>query len=724
MKHAPLLSTLKQTFGYDSFRPLQEEIISDALAGKDVFALLPTGGGKSLCFQLPALVRPGLTVVVSPLISLMKDQVDALQTSGVAATFLNSAMAAGEGRERLRGLHTGQFRLLYVAPERLMLSGFLEDLKKWNVNLFAVDEAHCISEWGHDFRPEYRQLADLRRHFPGVPLMALTATATERVRGDIMTHLKLREPGCYVASFNRPNLTYRVLPKAQPYHQVLEYVRARPKECGIIYCQSRKAAESVAERLGEDGIKAKPYHAGLTPKERGHHQDLFLRDEVRVICATIAFGMGINKPNVRYVIHYDLPKNIEGYYQETGRAGRDGLPSECILLFSAGDVAKQIAFIEDKPSPQEQKIAREQLQQMVHYAESAGCRRVSLLRYFGEEWPDENCGGCDNCLDPRETFDGTLAAQKFLSCVYRVWQKSGFGFGLNHIVEVLTGAETENIRKWRHHEVSTYGVGREMKRTDWQAIGRELIRLGYLRQTSEKFSVLELTPEGRAALTDRRKVTLTKPATVPDKTKRRVGDIPCDELLFERLRALRRKLADERDLPAYIIFSDVALREMANRYPASEAEFGRISGVGKQKLQEFSAVFMTEIANYLQTNPRQIFADSFTEPKPAPVSKPRMNDTTKETLKLFRAGESVARIASKRGFSESTIYTHLASAIEFGEKIDLHKIITPEQERHIEAAFAKAGGTGSLSAVKELLGDTVDYGQLRIYLRLNRAATT
>ena len=722
MKFAPLLPTLKQTFGFDSFRPLQEEIILDALAGKDVFALLPTGGGKSLCFQLPALVRPGLTVVVSPLISLMKDQVDALQASGVAATFLNSALAAGEGRERLRGLHTGRFRLLYVAPERLMLSGFLEDLKKWNVKLFAIDEAHCISEWGHDFRPEYRQIAALRDHFPDVPFMALTATATERVRSDIVTHLKLREPGCYVASFNRPNLTYRVIPKAQPYGQVLEFVRARPNECGIVYCQSRKAAESVAERLTGDGIKAKPYHAGLTAKERNEHQELFLRDEMRVICATIAFGMGINKPNVRYVIHYDLPKNIEGYYQETGRAGRDGLPSDCVLLFSAGDVAKQIAFIEEKSNPQEQKIAREQLQQMVHYAESSECRRGSLLRYFGEEWPRENCGGCDNCLDPRETFDGTLAAQKFLSCVYRIREKTGFGFGLNHIVEVLTGADTETVRKWRHHEVSTYGVGKEMKRTDWQAIGRELVRLGHLRQTSEKFSVIELTPEGRAMLTERRKVTLTKPAAIPDKTKRRVvGDIPCDELLFERLRTLRRKLADERDLPAYTVFSDVALREMASRYPANDVEFSRISGVGKQKLQEFGAVFMTDIASYLQTNPRQIFADSFTAPVPPP--KQGINDTTRETLKLFRAGKSVAQIAGERGFTPSTIYTHLSNAIESGEKIDVRNLITIEQERLIEAAFAKAGGSGSLSAVKELLGDKADYGQLRIYLSLRKVGT-
>jgi ATP-dependent DNA helicase RecQ len=610
----PLLPALRQYFGFDSFRPLQEEIINDALRGRDVFALLPTGGGKSLCFQLPALVRPGLVVVVSPLISLMKDQVDALTANGVAATFLNSSLAAGESRSRLRGLHQGEFRLLYAAPERLMLSGFLEDLQRWNVNLVAVDEAHCISEWGHDFRPEYRQLATLRDRLLGIPIMALTATATERVRGDIVERLRLADPACYVASFNRPNLTYRVIPKAQPYRQLHEYVTTRPRDCGIVYCQSRKSAESLASRLSEDGIAARPYHAGLTAKERSENQERFLRDEVRVVCATIAFGMGIDKPNVRYVVHYDLPKNLEGYYQETGRAGRDGLPSDCLLLFSAGDVVKQTAFIDEKPNPDEQRVAREQLQKMVHYAESAACRRVALLGYFGEEWPDGRCNGCDNCLSPRETFDGTLAAQKFLSCVYRVREKNGFGFGLNQIVEILTGADTENIRKWGHDKLSTYGIGGEMKRAEWQAIGRELVRLGFLRQTTEKFSVIELTDEGRAALRDRRKVALTKPAAVPEPKAKRAGEIACDEALFERLRTLRRRLADERDVPAYIIFSDVALREMARNYPADLVAFGRISGVGRQKRDQFGEAFVEEIAHYLRGNPRQIFADSFKAP--------------------------------------------------------------------------------------------------------------
>src|SRR5882762_148919 len=381
-----LASALKKHFGYDAFRPLQEEIILDALAGHDVFALMPTGGGKSLCFQLPALLRDGLTIVVSPLISLMKDQVDALQTSGIAATFLNSTLDRHEAVERLRALNRGKYRLLYVAPERLMLDGFLERALNWNITQIAIDEAHCISEWGHDFRPEYRELKKLRRHLPDVPIMALTATATERVRKDIVDQLHFHNARCYVASFNRPNLTYRVVPKSSPYEQVLTFIRSRPNESGIVYCASRKTADSLATKLSGDGVKAKPYHAGLEAKERTKHQELFLRDDARVIAATIAFGMGINKPNVRFVLHHDLPKNIESYYQETGRAGRDGLPSECVLLFSASDVVKQKRFIDEK-SESEARIARAQLQQMVHYAETRECRRVTLLRYFGETYP-------------------------------------------------------------------------------------------------------------------------------------------------------------------------------------------------------------------------------------------------------------------------------------------------------------------------------------------------
>ena len=375
-----LLSTLATTFGYNQFRPLQREIIEASLAGRDVFALLPTGGGKSLCFQLPALVRPGLTVVVSPLIALMKDQVDQLQASGVAATFLNSTLSPAESRSRLAGLHRNQWRLLYVAPERLMLDNWQENLRTWSVSCIAVDEAHCVSEWGHDFRPEYRQVAKLRDLLPEVPFMALTATATERVRADVINHLRLRSPEVFVASFNRPNLTYRVTPKDQPIKQLISFLSKREHESGIVYCASRAATERVAEALAGRGFAARAYHAGLEAEERARNQELFLRDEVRIICATIAFGMGINKPNVRWVVHHDLPKNIEGYYQETGRAGRDGLPGDCLLLFSGGDVAKQTHFLDEIADEHEQQVARSQLRQMVHYAESSGCRRVERRR--------------------------------------------------------------------------------------------------------------------------------------------------------------------------------------------------------------------------------------------------------------------------------------------------------------------------------------------------------
>jgi ATP-dependent DNA helicase RecQ len=603
-----LRKLLKKNFGYETFRPLQEEILTDYLEGRDVFALLPTGGGKSLCYQLAALAREGLTVVVSPLISLMKDQVDSLDAGGIPATFMNSAITKTQSRERWAKLHAGHYKLLYVAPERLLMDGFLENLKEWNVSGFAIDEAHCISEWGHDFRPEYRRLAGLRSHFPNLPFIALTATATDRVRSDIVSQLKLRDPRIYVASFNRENLSYRVLPRSSGYQQTLELIEERPGDSGIVYCHSRKIADGLAEKLRRDGIHALPYHAGLTNRQRAEHQEKFIRDEVQVVCATIAFGMGVNKPNVRFVIHHDLPKNIESYYQETGRAGRDGLPGECILLFSAADVVKYQAFIEDK-SPEEQKVSREQLRQMVHYAESRRCRRAELLNYFSEIYA--NCGNCDNCQNPRETFEGTLAAKKFLSCVFRVSQMSRFNVGINHITEILTGANTEKIRKWNHTRLSTYGIGDEHSRPEWASIARELIRLGYLHQNTERFSTIELTPEGMAFLKDRdASLQLTRPQVGRQVTVRREsrGHVECDEALFSRLRQLRKTLADEMDVPAYVIFSDVTLRHMAREYPSTPNELMRITGVGEKKLEDFGDDFLGEIADFLEENPRREFS--------------------------------------------------------------------------------------------------------------------
>ena len=712
-----LPSALKKYFGYAAFRSLQENIIRDALAGHDVFVLMPTGGGKSLCFQLPALMRDGLTLVVSPLISLMKDQVDALQTSGIAATFLNSTLDRQEAAARWRGLHRGEYRLLYVAPERLMLDTFLERAVNWNIAQFAIDEAHCISEWGHDFRPEYRELKKLQTHFPDVPVMALTATATERVRTDIVKQLKLREPRCYVASFNRPNLTYRVVAKTAPYEQLLTFIHSRSNDSGIVYCASRKSADSLARNLSEDGVSAKPYHAGLTSAERTKNQEAFLRDDIRVVAATIAFGMGINKPNVRFVVHYDLPKNLESYYQETGRAGRDGLPSECVLLFSASDVAKQLHFIDEK-SEGEARIARAQLQQMVHYAETRDCRRVTLLRYFGEEYTKPSCEGCDNCLTPRETFDGTIPAQKFLSCVHRIHAKSGFGFGLNHIADVLRGADTEAIRQRSHNELSTYGIGRELKRDAWQAIGRELLRLGLIESAPGKFATLSLTPAGRDALRHRTPITLTKQIEVVEQSrdqKARVGAIECDEVLFERLRDLRRKLADERNVPAYVIFSDVSLREMARNYPTTATEFRRIPGVGEQKLKDFAERFLGEIKNYLDVNPRRTFSIGLDPLRPP--RRARLNDSQRETLRRFRSGESVEDISRARGFMRSTIYDHLEAAIESGESLELDRFFTAAQREEIAWAFRKVAN-GQLADVRSLLESKYDYGELRIFRAL------
>ncbi|CAN5563678.1 DNA helicase RecQ [soil metagenome] len=713
MNNASLVSALKKHFGYDAFRPLQEEIVRDALAGRDVFALMPTGGGKSLCFQRPALLQPGLTIVISPLISLMKDQVDALQASGVAATFLNSTLDGTEARARLRGLYNGEFRLLYVAPERLMLESFIEKVREWNVALVAIDEAHCISEWGHDFRPEYRALARLREILPDVPIMALTATATERVRGDILEQLQLREPRCYVASFDRPNLTYKVLPKASPYEQLLELLQTRPNDSGIVYCASRKTADSVAAKLNADRIPARPYHAGLEAKERAQNQEMFLRDDVRVVSATIAFGMGINKPNVRFVVHYDLPKNIESYYQETGRAGRDGLPSECVLLFSAGDVVKQTHFIDEK-SESEARIAREQLRQMVHYAEARECRRTTLLRYFGEERPNEPCNGCDNCLNPPETFDGTVAAQKFLSCVLRVQQKSGFAFGLNHIVEVLCGADTGPIRQRGHNELSTYGIGTELSRAAWQAIGRELLRLGLLEVAPGKFATVQVTKAGRDAIRSRTPITLTKQVEKPEaKVKQRAGAIECDEALFEKLRNVRRTLADARNVPAYVIFSDVALREMARSYPTTPAEFRRIPGVGEQKLKDFAEPFLTAIGAYLEENPRQ----SLDRPNELRVRRVSLNESEAETLRRFQAGESIDQIARERGFVRGTILGHLALAIEGGAALTSEQFFTPTQEREIAAAIGRTGER-NLTGLRDDLGGKFEVGELRIFRAL------
>jgi ATP-dependent DNA helicase RecQ len=590
-------SLLKEHFGFSSFRPLQREIVEASLAGRDVLALLPTGGGKSLCYQVPALARSGLTLVISPLVALMKDQVDGLLENGIQACYLNSLLSEQEAKEVWKRLFRGEIKLLYLSPERLLLEGMLETLASLNLEFIAVDEAHCISSWGHDFRPEYRALRGRRERFPDVPILALTASATERVREDILDMLGMSEATVFTASFNRPNLSYRIIPRLTAIKQIVEIVSEHSGESGIIYCLSRAKTEAVAEELCKRGIRAQAYHAGLSTEERSRRQEQFSRDEVDVMVATIAFGMGIDKPDVRYVIHHDLPKNIESYYQETGRAGRDGLPSEVVMLFSSGDAAKLRNFIDQVSDPTEREIASRQLTQLLQFAESSQCRRVSLLRYFGEIYRDETgvptqyCGACDNCISPREQMDATEIAQKLLSCVLRVANHSGFAVGLPHIVDILMGAQTEKIKKFGHDSLSTYGIGKGRAKAEWLYYGRELTSAGLLHINHERFNTAEVTPLGMRHLKEKRPILLRAPLLSSGlgqekrkEQKKRLGGIEYDADTFEKLRQWRMKVAKAKGLPAYMIFSDATLQAISNVKPASLRDLSGISGIGEKKL--------------------------------------------------------------------------------------------------------------------------------------------
>ena len=581
---------------------MQAEIIERVLQGGDALVLMPTGGGKSLCYQLPALRLDGLTLVISPLIALMKDQVDALKANGIPAAFINSSLERREIAQVLRDAGAGNVKILYVAPERLSRPGFSEFLADVGIKLIAIDEAHCISEWGHDFRPDYRNLKRLCDAFPHAPTLALTATATAKVRDDIIRQLGLDDTRTFVSSFNRPNLTYMVKPKRDSRAALMELLGRYRGESAIIYCFSRKGTEELADRLHRRGFDALPYHAGLEPEIRRETQEKFIRDEARIIVATIAFGMGIDKPDVRLVVHYDLPKSVEGYYQETGRAGRDGLPGECILFYSYGDKVKHDFFIERLDDPEEQARARAKLKQVVEFCESFKCRRATLLEYFGEEPAGSDCGGCDICLGPREEFDATEAAQKALSAVLRLGER----FGAGHVIDVLRGSENKKVLERGHTGLSVYGIGADISAHEWHQLFSALTAKGLFEKRGEEYPVLGVTGTGRHWLKERLTITLPKPeppkkARPAAKTPRAAleGDGDYDRALFEVLRVVRKQLADESGVPPFIVFGDVSLRGMAASLPRTEDEFAKVYGVGAEKLKRFGPVFIEAVSDYV-----------------------------------------------------------------------------------------------------------------------------
>jgi len=694
-------AALKKYFGYDNFRPMQADIVQSVYDLTDTLVLMPTGGGKSICYQIPAVTMDGIAVVVSPLISLMKDQVESLRANGIKASFLNSSLSSVEQRAVEDDVFNLNIDLIYVSPEKIVSPNFLSLLKRIQISLFAVDEAHCISAWGHDFRPEYTQLKFIKRHFPATPIIALTATADKATRKDISTQLGMHQPQVFVASFDRPNLSLDVKPGQKKFEQILQFIKKRENQSGIIYCLSRKNTENLADKLQMKGLSAQAYHAGLPASQRSKVQEDFINDNVEIVCATVAFGMGIDKSNVRWVIHYNLPKNIESFYQEIGRAGRDGTNAATLLFYSYADVMTLRQILTNNESAQENlKLAK--LERMQQYAESMSCRRKILLNYFSEPF-EKDCGNCDVCKNPPQYFDGTVIAQKALSAVYRLKQSVGSSL----LIDILRGSGKREIFERGYQNIKTYGAGRDASYRDWQFFMMQLINLGFLEVAYDAKNVLRLTSLSQAVLFNKKKVELVRPQvaeTRKEKAKAKAKAKPKRERvrdeLFEILRVLRRQLAQQRGVPPYVIFSDATLEEMAAKRPTIDSDLMEISGVGERKLQLYGNFFMDKIIEYIKTK--------------TAAGEKLQGSTYILTYELYKQGLSVEAIAEKRGLNPVTIYSHIAYLYEKGEPIDLFQYFTEAEYQRIEEAIIAMKPPFQMKDIYEYLREEIPYNKIRL----------
>jgi ATP-dependent DNA helicase RecQ len=721
-KEEPDMEILKTVFGYDDFRPLQKEIIGHILEKKDVLVVLPTGGGKSLCFQLPALVFAGLTIVVSPLISLMKDQVDQLGEMGISAVCLNSSLPVEQYRHHVSLIQQGRVKLLYIAPESLVRPRILEMLHAVTVDCLAIDEAHCISAWGHDFRPEYRHLAQIRQQFPEAVCTAFTATATPTVQKDIQTSLGFSQDNgfqAFIGSFDRKNLVIRVMFKDNPLQQTLDFLASHTDDSGIIYCLSRKQVENLSNQLAARGFSVRPYHAGLDDTARNRFQTEFIKDDVRIVVATIAFGMGIDKPNVRFVLHYDLPKSVENYYQEIGRAGRDGLDAECLLLFSHADVPRLKSLVTSQDE-QRNRAAWFHLEDMVRFAEAEDCRKKRLLAYFGETAAQDDCGMCDNCLAPQEQVqDISIAAQKFLSCVKRTGER----FGAGHIIDVLRGAETKKIFQFRHHLLSTYGIGKDLSKKQWFYLSRQFQSKGFV-QREDQYGGLTLTPAAWDVLKAETKVSgwldprhkFSGPAAAATGTESGKSSAHHPDL-FEQLRHKRKEMADDAGVPPYAVFPDKTLVEMATFFPRTDTDFLNTFGVGQTKLEKYGPAFMALIKDFCTA---QAISDipqkrqpAFAIKKSAPTEKRHF-----QVARLYHEGKSVKDIADHFQVKPTTVINHLYRYFQEGNRIASGHVIdactlSPDVREKVLQAF-DTHGYQLLKPVFEAMDREIPYEDLHL----------